>query len=198
MKIYILRHEERYECPSFYTSLTPIGLTKSEALKDILNKENINLIFSSPFPRVLQTIKPYCDMKNMNGQVNVDYSLYETMYDICFTKENYKVELSKTDNEFYLANPEYKSLITINDIKCPERRSDVESRTTKLFNHICDEYKNTEKNILMASHAAALHTIINKSDASSIYPQGGLTKIFDNGTCFIPINFAHSDAHKQV
>ena len=193
MKIYILRHEIRYESPAFYTNLTPIGLKNSEALKYILEQESIDVIFSSPFPRVLQTIKPYCDMKNMDANVNIDYCLYETMYDkTYFTKDNYKIELSKTDNEFYLANLEYKSLITINNIKCPERRSDVEFRTTKLLNHIYNEYKNTEKNILIASHACTLNTIINKSDASSIYPQGGLTKIFDEGNCYIPINFAHS------
>lgn len=185
MKIYILRHEERHNSPQFYTNLTPHGEKKSETLKLILEKENIDVIFSSPFPRVLQTIKPFCDMKNMNQEVNVDYALYETMYDpIHFKKDNYKVELSKTDNEFYLANPEYKSQITINDIKCPEERGDVEFRTKKLYDYILNEYKNTEKNILIATHACTLNTIINKSDAEAMYPQGGLTKIFDNGSCF--------------
>ena len=197
MKIYILRHEKRFESPEFYTNLTPTGHNNSENLKYVIEKENIDLIFSSPFPRVLQTIKPYCDMKNI--KVNVDYSLYETMYDDkCFTKENYKKNLSKINPEFYLSNPEYKSLITIDDIKCPEIREDVEERTTKIFNHIFNEYKNTEKNILIASHACAINTIINKSDASSMYPQGGLTKIFDEDPCYVPINFAHSDAHTQV
>ena len=117
MKIYILRHEERFEPPSFFTNLTPNGLHKSETLKYILERENIDLIFSSPFPRVLQTIRPYCDIKNLTGQINIDYSLYETMYDKCFTPENYKVELLENNIEFYLANPDYESLITINDIK---------------------------------------------------------------------------------
>lgn len=189
MKIYILRHEARFEPPTFNTNLTPIGIQNSETLKYILEQENIDLIFSSPFPRVIQTIKPYCDMKNMDRQVNIDYSLYETMYDECFTKNNYKVELSKINNEYYLANPEYKSIISINDIKCPERRRDVELRTTKLFNHICNEYNNTEKNILIASHAATLNTIINKNDADEMYPQGGLTKIFDKCSCYVPINY---------
>ena len=190
MKIYILRHEERDNSPQFYTNLTPIGLKNSENLKFILEEENIDTIFSSPFPRVLQTIKPYCDMKNMDKQVNVDYSLYETMYDKkYFTKDNYKIELTDSDNEYHLTNPNYKSLITINNIKCPEQRSDVKLRTTKLFNHIWNEYKNTERNILIATHACTLNTIINKSDFDEIYPQGCLTKIYDNiTTCYIPIN----------
>ena len=36
MKIYVLRHEERYESPMFYTTLTPVGLQNSEKLKYIL------------------------------------------------------------------------------------------------------------------------------------------------------------------
>ena len=189
MKIFILRHEERFDTVTFYTDLTHDGLFNSEKLKHILNKENIDLIFSSPFPRVLQTIKPYCDMKKMDGQVNIDYSLYESIYDSCFTKKNYKVELTKMFNEYYLSNQNYKSLITINEIKCPETRKDVEARTTTIFNYIYNKYKNTEKNILIASHACTIHTIINKDDTDSMYPLGGLTKIYDENSCFIPINY---------
>ena len=32
-----------------------------------------------------------------------------------------------------------------------------------------------------------INTIINKSDAEIMYPQGSLTKIFDNGTCFVRV-----------
>ena len=84
MRLYILRHEERFESPKFYTQLTDIGLKKSEILKTILDKEELNLIFSSPFPRVLQTIKPYYDLKKMSNAVCIDYALYETMFDPCF------------------------------------------------------------------------------------------------------------------
>jgi broad specificity phosphatase PhoE len=190
MKIYILRHEERYDSPQFYTNLTPIGLSNSETLKYILEGENIDTIFSSPFPRVLQTIKPYCDMKNMSKLVNIDYSLYETMYDeTYFKKDNYKIELLETDNEFYLANPNYKSLITIDDIKCPEIYTDVKSRTNNFLNYIINKYKNTNNNILITSHACAIHTIIDKYDKDNLYPPGRLTKIYDNNTaCYIPIN----------
>lgn len=190
MKIYILRHEERDDSPQFYTNLTYQGFLNSENLKYILEKENIDTIFSSPFPRVLQTIKPYCDMKNMEKQVNVDYSLYETMYDEkYFTKDNYKIELVKTDNEYYLTNPNYISLITINDIKCPELYSDVKFRTNNFINCIINKYNNTERNILIASHACAIHTIIDRTDMGEFYPPGCLTKIYDNNqACYIPIN----------
>jgi len=192
MKIYILRHEERDDSPQFYTNLTLQGLFNSENLKYTLEKENIDIIFSSPFPRVLQTIKPFCIMKNMNQLVNVDYALYETMYDpIYFTKNNYKIELSKSDNEYYLSNPNYKSSITIDDIKCPEQHDDVKFRTTNLLNFIINNYKDTNNNILIASHACAINTIINKYGTDVIYPPGGLAKIYENTkSCYEPINYS--------
>ena len=190
MKLYILRHEDRYSNPQFYTNLTDKGFQNAEFLKYILDKENINLIFSSPFIRVLQTIKPYCDIKNMNNQVNVDYSLYETMYDSRFTKYNYKVQLSSNDLEYNLMNPKYQSLITIDDIKCPERPSDVKFRTDKFMKFIMNNYKNTDYNILIASHMSTINTIINKKDSEYMYPMGGLAKIYDNDNiCYRPINF---------
>ena len=190
MKIYILRHEARYESPTFYTQLTAEGLKKSEDLKYILEKENINLIFSSPFPRVLQTIQPFCNMKNMHKQVNVDYSLYETMYDECFTKNNYKIEITNNDKEYYLVNPNYKSIIGINDIQCPEDYSNVKFRTSNFLNYITSNFSNTDYNVLIASHGAVINSILNIRDVDKLYPIGGLTKIYENNlTCYNPINF---------
>ena len=76
MKIYLLRHEIRdmYD-PSFYSPLLDAGLKNAQVLSTILDKQDINLIFSSPFKRVLQTVQPYCDMRNL--KVNIEYSLYE-------------------------------------------------------------------------------------------------------------------------
>ena len=52
MKIYVLRHEIRdLKDPTFYSPLLSNGVKNSENLKNILNKHNINLIFSSPFKK---------------------------------------------------------------------------------------------------------------------------------------------------
>ena len=129
MKIYILRHEERYESPKFYTQLTPSGFDKSKSLTAVLDNESINLIFSSPFIRVLQTIKPYCEYMNMHQSVCIDYSLYETMYDTRFFKKHeYPIDLSSNDELFYLKDIDYQSTIPITDIKCPESKTEVKMR----------------------------------------------------------------------
>lgn len=187
MKIYTLRHEERYDCPKFYTQLTPKGLENSKLLKNILDKENINLIFSSPFPRVLQTIQPYCDFKNMNQSIHIDYSLYETMYDPYFTSDEYPITLNKEDKEYYLINQNYKSTIPVTNITCPESENDVETRITIFVTNLIEKYKNTDMNILLASHASTLAPLV--TNCNTLYPLGGLTKIYDNKKLCLPINY---------
>ena len=92
MKIYLLRHEKRSMLnPTFYSPLLVEGLEDANKLKYLLDKENINLIFSSPFKRVLQTIKPFCDMKKTN--VNIEYSLYERI--TCASKSHQGREIDQ-------------------------------------------------------------------------------------------------------
>lgn len=190
MKIYLLRHEDRFEPPLFYTSLTPTGLEKSEKLKDVLNKEKIDIIYSSPFLRVLQTIMPYCLENNMQQKVNIEYSLYEMMQDKCFTKDKYKVELKDTDKQFILANPYYISLNTINDIKCPEKNMDVRIRVNMFIKNLIELYKSSNINILIASHASVLGEIENYKYNGNIYPQGGVMLLYDNDEyCNKQINY---------
>jgi broad specificity phosphatase PhoE len=187
MKLYILRHEERFEAPTFYTELTPNGLVKSNLLKNILENENIDLIFSSPFIRVLQTIQPYCDHKQ-NNSVCIDYSLYETMYDTrYFKKSEYPIDLNSNDNLSYLKDPNYISTIPITDINCPETKDNVELRIVQFITKLIEKYKNTALNILIASHAATLAPLVKKE---SEYPLGGLTKIYENDQyLYQPINY---------
>jgi len=190
MKIYLLRHEERFEPPAFYTSLTPTGLKNSVKLKDILNKEKIDVIYSSPFLRVLQTLMPYCLENNLQEKVNIEYSLYETMQDNCYLKDNHKIELKDTDKQFLLANPDYASFITVNTIKCPETNMDIKMRINMFIDNLIEVYKSSNLNILIASHAGVLGEIENCKYDKSIYPQGGVMLLYDNEYyCNKAINF---------
>ena len=92
MKLYVLRHEKRGSDASFYSPLLKEGLDNSEKLVKYLDNEKIDLIFSSPFKRTLQTVKPYCDKKNL--KINVEFSLYEKMHKNFFNKNtNYNILL---------------------------------------------------------------------------------------------------------
>ena len=65
MKIILLRHEERYSDIGFFSNLTERGIENSCLfLPPKLKKLNIDVIFSSPFVRTIQTIYPYCNKYN--------------------------------------------------------------------------------------------------------------------------------------
>ena len=181
MKIYLLRHEIRdLKNPLFYSPLLQNGLKGAQNLKKILKKNNINLIFASPFKRVLQTIKPYCDSENIN--INIEYSLYEQIFehnnvDFNFDRENFRKKLKKTDDEYYLINSDYKSFLPLSEIMFTEN---TENRAYNFLMHIIQKYKNTDENILFASHEGILLQMIGLYNKSNI-PMGGLLLCYDNG-----------------
>jgi len=179
MKLYLLRHEKRaIDNPSFYSPLLEEGLIDADKLKHILNDLNINLIFSSPFKRVLQTIKPYCDMKKLN--VNIEYSLYEQIYyhethKFKFDKNDYKKDLKNSDSEYYLKNNEYISYLPLDKI---EFTKDTMLRSNNFLRYIINKYKNTDINILFATHGGIILDMINR-DESEFPPMGGLLLYYD-------------------
>lgn len=77
-KVFLLRHEQRGNTISFDTPLTPQGLERAEKIiAPQLERLNIKIIYSSPFVRTLQTIRPFCE--NCNLKVNLEWSLVESM-----------------------------------------------------------------------------------------------------------------------
>ena len=188
MKLYLLRHEIRnLRNPTFYSPVLPEGLKNAENLKTLLDKKNINLIFSSPFKRVLQTVKPYCDMKNM--KVNMEFSLYEQIYyhtdvDINFDKDDFRKDIKPSDDEYYLKNKNYKSYLPLSKI---EFTKDAKKRANDFVNYIINKYKDTDCNIVLASHGGLISQILDVEDR---YPMGGLCLYYDGvRKCNKPINF---------
>lgn len=77
-KVFLLRHEQRGNTISFDTPLTPKGLEHAERIiAPQLERLNIKTIYSSPFVRTLQTIRPFCEKNNL--KVNLEWSLVESM-----------------------------------------------------------------------------------------------------------------------
>ena len=75
MRLYLLRHEDRTQDATFFAPLTLRGLQNSKKLVKVLRKLQINVIFSSPFVRTLQTIKNYSKLSGI--PVKIDYALEE-------------------------------------------------------------------------------------------------------------------------
>lgn len=199
MKIYILRHEDRTQDCTFFSPLTELGLHNSKKLVSILKENNINLIFSSPFIRTLQTVNAY--LKNNNLKVNLEYGLCEIQHPDIIPPKSVGIELPKYLAKHYNYNPEYTSFIKHDGLKYPEETKGLQNRTIKLIRHIIEKYYKTDLNILLVTHQGLCNTIlkiINKFSTNyknklgleilNGYQKGKLCLIFDNDWTFKKLN----------
>jgi 2,3-bisphosphoglycerate-dependent phosphoglycerate mutase len=197
MKIYLVRHEDRTQDCTFFSPLTKKGLENSIILKDKLKELDINVIYSSPFIRTLQTVYPYSI--SSGNKINIDYSLAEIQLPDLIPPNSYKVKLPKYLEEKFNYNPNYTSLINPIDYKYPENANNLHDRVKKILKKIISNNARTQNNILLVTHQGVCDTILKiilkngfKLDNSQKikYPKGGLTKIFDdNKWSFKPYNW---------
>jgi len=176
MKIVLLRHEKRYIDPGFFTSLTKEGLLKSDNLVDYIDYYKPDVIYSSPFLRTLQTIRPYAVQKNK--KVRVDYSLYEYVHAEEFTSDNYMHHVTELDHGVFKdIIDDYEPIIQPEDIKCKENESDITSRVYHFIETIKERHHN--QTVLIVSHMSTLNMMKKYYDdritLESNFPMGSLT-----------------------
>jgi 2,3-bisphosphoglycerate-dependent phosphoglycerate mutase len=189
MKIYILRHEDRTQDCSFFSPLTKKGLENSINLIDSLEKCNINVIYSSPFIRTLQTVYPYAKDKNI--KINLEYGLSEIHHEDLIPKKAIGMYLPEYIAELFNYNSEYKTLMKPTEFTFPEKEINVERRTKRILRTILNNYMNTDANILIVTHQIVCMTLLKiiNSDIQN-YEKGHLTKIIDdNGWNLESINY---------
>ena len=183
MKLYILRHEDRYEDCSFFTPLTKKGLSNANNLVKILDSCSIDLIFTSPFIRTLQTIYPYAKKKNI--LVNIDYSLSEIHRKDIIPKKAVGLQISDELAKDLNFNINYKSQINSNEIIYPEEFCNVFNRMRKFLKYILITYASTNYNIILVTHqslcnsALKINKDINNENIIKNYPTGKCCLIFD-------------------
>jgi len=178
MKIILLRHEERDLLnPLFYTELTIKGKENSIKLINKLSNEKIDIIFSSPFLRTLQTIYPYC--KKYNRKVNVEYGLYEYIHNPIFNKDNWYHNINDYKNEKFeyiksIINYEYESIIKKKDFTILENLTNLENRIIKFFDFLLNNYN--DKTVLIVSHMGTINMIknlyIKETKSNNDFPMG--------------------------
>lgn len=199
MKIYILRHEERTEDCTFFAPLTEQGLINSKKLVKILNENNINMIYSSPFIRTLQTIYPYS--KSTNQLINLEYGLSEIHHSDIIPPKSHGIILPEYLAKKYKYNPDYISLIKSIEIKYPETIDDCEYRLKRIIANIITKYYKCDLNILIVTHQTQCKTMLkiinnfsleykNKlnDELLSEYKKGRICLIFDNNWTFKKLN----------
>jgi len=199
MKIYILRHEDRTQDCSFFAPLTETGLTNSKNLVGKLKEVKIDLIFSSPFIRTLQTIFPYA--KESNLKINLEYGLSELHHADIIPAKAVGISLPEYLAESFGYEPSYKTIVKPTDIKYPETNKHVVQRVKRTLKDIISKYCESNCNIIIVSHQSicnAILQIVNKESEKfkgtipektmNGYEKGKLSLIFDNGWTFKKIN----------
>jgi len=152
MKIYLIRHAESSpskETPESQWPLSEKGRGQAEDLVSQLKNINIDLAFSSPYPRAIDTIQPLATNRNLTVKTIDEFrerKLSEGMID------NWLEELEQTWKDF--------------DYKLPrgESSNECQKRFYDALKIVTDKYKG--KNIAIASHGNAIALFLNRISSS--------------------------------
>ena len=157
MKLILLRHEERHYDIGFFSKLTDNGIIKSCILPDKLKNLNIDVIFSSPFIRTLQTIYPYC--KKYNTKINLEYGLYEYIHNPYFIFNSWYYTKDDVEDKdlISIVNNNYESVVNKNDFTVLEDEINLEQRIIKFFSFLNMFYNSNT--LLIVSHKGIINKI---------------------------------------
>ncbi|CEQ30818.1 phosphoglycerate mutase [[Clostridium] sordellii] len=161
-KIYFVRHAK----PDFSVHddltrpLTDKGIIDSKNICEFLKEKSINKIYSSPYKRVIDTLKELA--QNLNIKIEVVDDFRERKISNIWIEDFNKFSKSQWENF------EYK----LND---GESLNEVQSRNINALHKILNE--NSNQNIVIGTHGTALSTIINYYDKTFDYLS--FTKIKD-------------------
>ena len=152
--VYFVRHAQpNYENHNdAQRELTPKGMADREQVTAYLQDKNIDVVFSSPYKRAIQTVAHFSEINNLPIILIPDF-------------RERKVESGWIDDfdEFCFKqweNFEYKRLDG-------ESLREVQERNICALSHVLE--KCDGKNILIGSHGTALSTIINFYDSEFGY-----------------------------
>ena len=188
MKLYILRHFERdLDNPSFESPLIKQGIDNALKKNKILKNLDINLIFSSPFIRCIQSVDFFSKINNKS--INIDFSLCE-YFENSNNKNKYEKKYKIPDKWNTLFNINTDNMI-LNNNKLNENIEDLKNRIFNFIKHIINKYKSTDLNILIVTHMSIVNVILyyfdylnyneySKLDLENYYEMGKLLLVYQN------------------
>jgi len=178
MKLFVLRHEERDLTKPFTTTqLTDTGKHRAAtSLKRQLEKEDINVIYSSPFLRTLQTVCPYAKSKAI--PIRVDHCLHEKIVDDDFKDpECWDFELEYHIKSQFKIDSYYKGHGSAKDVIFPETEAVINRRVMKILGHIEHTHGSTDDRVLICTHMDIVNTIVRHYDHSYGAPFHAMGKL---------------------
>ena len=158
MKLYILRHEDRTMDATLFSPLTENGLHASIKLIEILNGQEIDYIYSSPFIRTLQTIHPYTKFKKL--KINIEHSLSEIQHPHIIPEKSFTISLPKYIAKSFNYNKKYTSLLNPINHNYPEDEESVNIRVKAFISKIMNEHLDTKYNIILVTHQIICNAIL--------------------------------------
>lgn len=147
--VYFIRHAQ----PDFSVKndterpLSEKGHNDCVLVAKFLKNKKIDIIFSSPYKRAIDTVSGFAG--NMNLPVNIIHDFRERKVD------NIWIDDFMAFSERQWADFSYK----LSDGEC---LAEVQCRNISALNNVLNEHK--EKNIVIGTHGTALSTIINYYD----------------------------------
>ena len=147
--VYFVRHAE----PNYMNhddmsrELTEKGIADSKLVTQFLADKNVDIVFSSPYKRAIDTIRDFAESSGL--EINLENDFRERKVDSVWIEDF--VSFCKAQ----WMNFDYKLLDG-------ESLQEVQTRNILALNHVLGEHRN--KTIIIGTHGTALSTIINFYD----------------------------------
>lgn len=167
MTIYTIRHHERSEQSSLFDEpLTAKGkqMAMLETYRMLLDRK-IDIIFSSPFVRCIQTILPYIWLSN--AIVRVENSLYE--FDV--NEQVIHEPQTLTDRECVISGVSntriLKSIMSLEELQ-NENKDMFFERVSDFKKFVKEMYSTSEQNVLLCTHMSVVNALHERDLMTSV------------------------------
>ncbi|MBQ5696553.1 MAG: histidine phosphatase family protein [Clostridium sp.] len=174
--------------------LTKYGIQRAKELRDRIKNIDIDVIYSSPIKRALNTANI------LRGNKNIDIVTDDSLMEMCFGDyEGKKIDIVQEENPSWDINLIMQGNV---EICAPngENLKEVRERISKLMNKIIAE--NMGKSILIVTHGITLKALMyyfkDKDVNSEVMGQATLTKINIDEKNNFYIEFKNDDSHFSI
>jgi len=186
MRVYVVRHEKRDRGDATFLSLLlPEGHADAQGrLIDVIERIDPTHIYTSPFLRVLQTVKPYVEARHRDGQapllLNVDYSLYES------PNPDPAGAIGEVNpdwvDEFFI-DSSYRSFLPASRLASGWGFNEtLPERAAAFLAHLAELHgDDPEARVLLASHQYTIHSLMSLATGQDVkemnFPQGKVAEL---------------------
>lgn len=174
--------------------LTKDGIQRAKELRDRIKNIDIDVIYSSPIKRALNTANI------LRGNKNIDIVTDDRLMEMCFGDyEGKKIDIIQKENPSWDINLIMQGNV---EICAPngENLKEVRERISKLMNKIIAE--NIGKSILIVTHGITLKALMyyfkDEDVNSEVMGQATLTKINIDEKNNFYIEFKNDDSHFSI